>query len=51
MTKSTLTLHKPPKVNAAGTWDEAYRSYLGRSGRYAVAMNFNTATRGAAMYG
>jgi len=34
----------------AGTWDEGYRSYPGRSGRYAMVMNFNLATR-AEMYG
>ncbi|MCX6235413.1 MAG: hypothetical protein NT175_11985 [Bacteroidetes bacterium] len=34
MTKRSPILPEPLGVNAAGIWDESYRSYPGRPGQY-----------------
>lgn len=41
---------KPVGVNVADRWSESKRSYLGRSGRFAVDMKLEAATH-AVMYG
>jgi len=50
ITRRSPTLPEPYAVNVAGTWDEGYRSYPGRSGRYVMEMKFDMATY-TVMYG
>jgi len=40
MTKRNPILSEPLGVNAAGRWDESYRSYPGRPDRYVGDVNF-----------
>ena len=42
MTKQNPILPEPLGVNAAGIWDESYRSYQGRHGRYVGDVSFRT---------
>ena len=41
MTKRNPILHEPLKVNAAGRWDESYRSYPERPDRYVGDVYFH----------